>query len=463
MKSIAKSLIGRKRVSSVPVVAPAVEAQIIHYVPSTNRAHELLERGEVYTPGRFSTEFGVPAEFSDALVDSIDPIVLDGGAEREGFLPRHELEGIDVRAIGPDESELDEAEYVAKDVLSEKSLTSTQRRYRFKPKLLSREESLDLARRIQKSQFAIHGDFGLRVHDALSLANLYVGGAHKELTIIGQSYNHTRFNRMVNGALGFAPQLLSDFNLFVECNIGLAAAGANRFGNGDLTFRDKLQEATLGVMKAVERFDPSLGYAFSTYATWWIMQGIDRAIKDKGRLIRAPVHLQESQTRIYKTRVSFLAKYNREPTDPELAKISGESLEKIKLVDEVFRNPRSLDVPVGEESDTTFYNFVPDESKPNNSETFARTQLETAVEFMLGKMVELGRIDEKKEDILRLRFGINGDGSTLTLEEVGQKHNLTRERIRQLQNEALAKAHLFIRANYKRFPELAALKEFGEQ
>ena len=249
------------------------------------------------------------------------------------------------------------------------------------------------------------------------------------------------YQRYVDAVTQAESELWDNKNAFVRANLRLVVTMARRFNRGRMSLPDLIQEGNIGLMKAVDRFDPRRGFRFSTYGSWWIRHAISRALADKGREVRVPVHMLELHHKLARVRRAFELQEGRPPDDAELAKLADVPLEKIERMRQCLLDQGpSLDTPLSEQDGRTGADLLVDELAPTAGDRLATQALGAKVkEFM-------GRLPPIEADVLRKRFGLDRD-DPMTLREIGEQYSLSRERIRQLQEQALGRIRRELRRN----------------
>jgi RNA polymerase primary sigma factor len=269
----------------------------------------------------------------------------------------------------------------------------------------------------------------LTAEDERDLAMRIEAGVQAEERRAGNGHLAEIDRRILAGAVRDGDEARAEL---IQANLRLVVSIAKRYVGRGMLFLDLIQEGNLGLMRAVEKFDYTKGFKFSTYATWWIRQAITRAIADQARTIRIPVHMVESMNRVMRIQRQMTQELEREPTIEELAEKTGLTAERVREIQRIALDPLSLDSPVGEEDDSNLADFIEDSGADAPAEVATRRMLAQAVEEALGEL------SDREKEVVKLRFGLI-DGQARTLEEVGKEFGVTRERIRQIEAKTLAK------------------------
>ena len=350
-------------------------------------------------------------ELSNANID----IILDSGKEEDKKNNMDLLD--DVEEQMDDESSLDDIDVAVDSAPLEE--TSTMAELDIEPNLEDIDEiEKDMLFQDMKDMSFVEN---LNVDDPVKMFLKEIG----KIRLLTYEEENILAERMLKGDKETKKQL-------IESNLRSVVSIAKKYIGRGMHFLDLIQEGNLGLIKAVDKFDQSKGYKFSTYATWWIRQAITRAIADQARTIRIPVHMVETINKLIRTSRHLLQTLGREPTPEEIAAELEMPVERVREVLKVAQDPISLETPVGEEDESNLGNFIPDEDAPSPSEQAADVLLREHIEEVMQTLTP------REAKVLKLRFGLQ-DGRMRTLEEVGKEFDVTRERIRQIEAKALRK------------------------
>ena len=350
-------------------------------------------------------------ELSNANID----IILDSGKEEDKKNNMDLLD--DAEEQMDDESSLDDIDVAVDSAPLEE--TSTMAELDIEPNLEDIDEiEKDMLFQDMKDMSFVEN---LNVDDPVKMFLKEIG----KIRLLTYEEENILAERMLKGDKEAKKQL-------IESNLRLVVSIAKKYIGRGMHFLDLIQEGNLGLIKAVDKFDQSKGYKFSTYATWWIRQAITRAIADQARTIRIPVHMVETINKLIRTSRHLLQTLGREPTPEEIAAELEMPVERVREVLKVAQDPISLETPVGEEDESNLGNFIPDEDAPSPSEQAADVLLREHIEEVMQTLTP------REAKVLKLRFGLQ-DGRMRTLEEVGKEFDVTRERIRQIEAKALRK------------------------
>ncbi len=399
-----------KQVAALPAASWLMNNEKLRELLAKGKKRGKLDSGELMEA---VDDLNLESEQMDQLYDSLEALNIDISAEEELLLP----ELPDDEPAAEEIAEVEEEELVDPNTLVNNfSIDDPVRMYLKeigKVPLLSPDEEITLAQALAAGNEA-----------AAQLANLKTlreSGAPVDVTPEQEAAWKKDYD-----AGEAAKQKLA------EANLRLVVSIAKRYVGRGMLFLDLIQEGNLGLIKAVEKFDYTKGFKFSTYATWWIRQAITRAIADQARTIRIPVHMVETINKVIRVSRQLLQELGHDPSPNEIAAEMNMPVDKVREILKIAQEPVSLETPIGEEEDSHLGDFIPDEGASEPSEAASFTLLKEQL------MDVLSTLTPREEKVLKLRFGIE-DGRTRTLEEVGKEFNVTRERIRQIEAKALRK------------------------
>jgi len=397
-----------KTVASLPASALIMGNEKLRELLAKGKKKGKLDSGELMET---VDDLNLEGEQMDQLYDSLETLNIDISSD-EDILPEVEEEPADEELADVEEEELVDPN----SLVNSFSIDDPVRMYLKeigKVPLLSPDEEINLAQAMSAGAEA-----DKTLHDAEKQRR---AGEEPSLT----AEEEKRLENLVSQG-DSAKQKLA------EANLRLVVSIAKRYVGRGMLFLDLIQEGNLGLIKAVEKFDYTKGYKFSTYATWWIRQAITRAIADQARTIRIPVHMVETINKVIRVSRQLLQELGHDPSPNEISKEMNMPVEKVREILKIAQEPVSLETPIGEEEDSHLGDFIPDEGASEPSEAASFTLLKEQL------MDVLSTLTPREEKVLKLRFGIE-DGRSRTLEEVGKEFNVTRERIRQIEAKALRK------------------------
>jgi len=395
--------------------------KLLEGVPGADKVADLLDHGQ--KKGKLSAsemmdvldELNLDSEQMDKLYDIMENLGIDATGEEEDMPDIGELDNLSDVDLMPPPEELDEVEEVPEEEVVD-------------PNTLADSFSLDDPVRMYLKEIGkvdlLTSDEEVNLAQAMSLG----AAAKAQLKSHTEELDEATLAELRKTAKkgDAAKQRLA------EANLRLVVSIAKRYVGRGMLFLDLIQEGNLGLIKAVEKFDYTKGYKFSTYATWWIRQAITRAIADQARTIRIPVHMVETINKVIRVSRQLLQELGHDPSPEEIAEEMNMPVDKVREILKIAQEPVSLETPIGEEEDSHLGDFIPDEDASEPAEAASYTLLKEQLIDVLDTLTP------REEKVLKLRFGLE-DGRTRTLEEVGREFNVTRERIRQIEAKALRK------------------------
>jgi RNA polymerase primary sigma factor len=400
-----------KQVAALPAAAWLINQEKLRELLAKGKKKGKLESAELM---EVVDDLNLESEQMDQLYDSLEALNIDISTDDSLLLPELPDDG----PAAEDIAEVEEEELVDPTALSNTfSVDDPVRMYLKeigKVPLLSPEEEITLAQALTAGNEA-----SARLEDLK--ARREAGENTDDVT----PEQETAWEKDYKAGEAAKQKL-------AEANLRLVVSIAKRYVGRGMLFLDLIQEGNLGLIKAVEKFDYTKGFKFSTYATWWIRQAITRAIADQARTIRIPVHMVETINKVIRVSRQLLQELGHDPTPNEIAEEMNMPVEKVREILKIAQEPVSLETPIGEEEDSHLGDFIPDEGASEPAEAASFTLLKEQL------MDVLSTLTPREEKVLKLRFGIE-DGRTRTLEEVGKEFNVTRERIRQIEAKALRK------------------------